>query len=450
MGALGNSNQTLIRHDFKRAVYRALLSEFPADVVREYFASVPMEIGGKRLPESELFELLWKPKAKIPIHWDIATDNELEPFVIRKGKAFHEIMRKILWLNDNATVMPGKVLLTWFYPKLESLTDSLDSRDICFALLTLHNEKWIPGLYHRRVKKWSDGDWVHSVVVFILDRGHKEYADWDLEAIGGPQIMALPCALGMPPLEKFGMLADTRLPERIVWRAEDRPSWNGDSLEIHGERYGRRARFQGFCAGAGLDLSKFDPPDAEVIEVSRDYFCPIRRRVVLHAGCVYAAPFFIHTTSHRKIRHQGKTLLANLIGHLEREEETEEDLLACRHESLMAGLAGRPRPEHPAQYRYFTADESLTLNGRYFTKGIPAKIMKGLLEAYINEGKREFEYRDFKRRFEISLGQKNANFEVRFGRLSEKLAAEPGGLRIEKTGRGRFRLVVTGTVELRY
>ncbi|MBW8888521.1 MAG: hypothetical protein JF616_12260, partial [Fibrobacteres bacterium] len=232
MGSLGNTNRTLIRHDFKRALYRALLSEFPPEIVREYFALVPLEIGGRRIPEPELFELLWKPKAKIPIYWDIATDNEFEPFAIRMGKDFSHLMGKVLWLNNNATVMPGKVLLSWFYPKLESLADRLDSRDICFALLTLHNENWIPGLYHRRVKKWMEGEWVHSVVVFILDRGHMEYVDWDMEAIGGPQVMALPCALGMPPLEKFGMLADTRLPDRIIWRPEDRPAWNGSSLDI--------------------------------------------------------------------------------------------------------------------------------------------------------------------------------------------------------------------------
>jgi hypothetical protein len=70
--------------------------------------------------------------------------------------------------------------------------------------------------------------------------------------------------------------------------------------------------------------------------------------------------------------------------------------------------------------------------------------MKSLLEAYARTGKQEFEYRDFKRDFEISLGQKNPNFEVRFYRLVEKLRVESQGVRIEKTGRGRFRFSVDG------
>lgn len=338
--------------------------------------------------------------------------------------------------------MPGKVLLGWFYPKLESLSRALDSRDICFTLLSLHNENWIPGLLHRRIKKWTEGDWVHSVVVFISDRTHQEYVDWDLEAIGGPQVMSLPCVLGMPAMEKFGMLADTRHPEAIVWRPEDSPSWSGDILWIGGEAYGKMASFLEFARRVEVDLAKFDPPDLAVAEMTRDYFCPIRKRVVLHAGCVYGAPFFVHSVSHRKIRHHKGALMETMIGDLVREEEMPADELLARHQALMASLTGK------AEYRWYPEDESLTLNDRHFTKGVPAKILKGLLEDYLKAGKREFEYRDFKRRFEISLGQKNSNFEVRFTRLAEKLDAEPGGLRIEKTGRGRFRLLVTGDLAL--
>ena len=100
MGVLGNSNRTLIRHDFKRALYRALLSEFLPGKMREYFSLVPLEIDGKTFTESELFELLWKPKGLIPIWWDVATDNVLERFLIEEGKTVASIMKKVLWLNN--------------------------------------------------------------------------------------------------------------------------------------------------------------------------------------------------------------------------------------------------------------------------------------------------------------------------------------------------------------
>lgn len=65
-GTFGNSNQTLIRHDFKRALYRALLSEFTIPEVVEFFQKVPLVIQGRTYPLCELFALLWKEKVKLP------------------------------------------------------------------------------------------------------------------------------------------------------------------------------------------------------------------------------------------------------------------------------------------------------------------------------------------------------------------------------------------------
>jgi hypothetical protein len=157
---------------------------------------------------------------------------------------------------------------------------------------------------------------------------------------------------------------------------------------------------------------------------------------------VYGAPFYLHTVEHRKLKHLTKVLLSSIIADLVREDEVRKDDLEAKHLALLASLSGT------LELRYFPADESLTLNGNHFTKGIPAKILKYLVEAYLQEGRRDFEYRDLKRRFEITLGQKNSNFEVRFYRLIEKLESEPIGMRIEKTGRGRFRLVVSSTLKL--
>lgn len=43
--------------------------------------------------------------------------------------------------------------------------------------------------------------------------------------------------------------------------------------------------------------------------------------------------------------------------------------------------------------------------------------------------------------------QKDANFEVRFTRLAEKLKSECPAVTLEKTGRGKFTLIVNGIIE---
>ncbi|MDQ3002056.1 MAG: hypothetical protein M3Y08_12455 [Fibrobacterota bacterium] len=56
----------------------------------------------------------------------------------------------------------------------------------------------------------------------------------------------------------------------------------------------------------------------------------------------------------------------------------------------------------------------------------------------ITEGKCESEYRDLKRKFEITLVQKNSNFEVRFYRLVDKLDSEPIGCALRRPGEDDF------------
>lgn len=442
MGVLGNTKTDLIRHDYKRACYRAMLSDFSEAEVKEYFTSIPLAISGKEIKGKDLFNLLWSDKAQVPICWDLAMDNALEKFCVLKGKNPVEILNKVLWLNNQSTYIPGKVLLTWFYPKLESLFDSVDSRDMVFPLVTLFTENYLPGYLHRRIKKWEEGDWIKSIQVFISDPEFGEYLEWDYEFIAGPQIIHGPGMMGMPPFEKFGMLADTRLPERIVWEESDLPICEDGRMLIRGEVVALRTSFAGFCAKREIDLSRFNPPDLDVWEMSVDYHCPCRNRITLHRGCVYGAPLFLNTVEHRRIALQNRAVLANFVADIAR-EEIDTDALMSKHRDLLASFAG------PSAFVYHTSDESLTLNGSYFTKGIPAKIMKSLMESYTSIGKQDFEYREFKRDFEISMGQKNANFEVRFYRLVDKLKADSQGVRIEKTGRGRFRLTVDGEFSYR-
>jgi hypothetical protein len=436
-------NTSLIRHDYKRACYRAMLSEFTPEDVVEFFHTLPMILDGRRIQGPELFQLLWREKEKIPIYWEVITDNLIEPFLIRKGRDVQTVLRKILWLNNQSTYIPGKVLLTWFYPKLESLFNSVDTRDMVFALIALFTENYLPKHIHRRIKRWEEGEWVHSIQVFISDIDFREVIDWDYDLIAGPQILNGPVMFGLLPFEGFGMISDTRSPGAILWDKSLTVTLNHGVFALDGNAYGKLSSFQRFCSEKELDLSKYQPPDSEIVVMEKDYYCPQRKRIVLHKDCAYGAPVFLNWVTHRKLKVQGKAILSSFIGDIEREENLQDKELEKAHQAVLNLSAGR------AEFTYHEADESITLSGQHFTKGVPAKILKFLLESHVSQGKSEFEYRELKRLFEITQGQKNSNFEVRFYRLIEKLESETAGLRIEKTGRGRFRLVLTGKLEFK-
>ena len=86
---LGTSCRLLMRHDFKRAFYRAMQAGFAPEVVKDFFSRIPLVIGDKTFRLKELL---------------------------------------------------AKVLLTWLYPKMESLFSSVDTRDARIRLITLFNE----------------------------------------------------------------------------------------------------------------------------------------------------------------------------------------------------------------------------------------------------------------------------------------------------------------------
>jgi len=432
----------LIRHDYKKACYRALLSEFEPREITEYFETVPLVIDGRTIKGPELYKLLWSEKGKITTGWDYGTDNHLERFLLEKGREPNKVMAKMLWLNNQSTHIPGKVLMTWFYPKLESFFDSIDTRDMVFSIIAIFTESWLPGHVHRRVKRWEDGEWIKSVLVFIADTSFEDILDWDYEFIGGPQVLNAPVMVGLPLFEAFGMIADSRRPESVLWESDADPRLEEGIFTIRGQVYGRQASFHAFCADREIDISKYAPPDFPVVVMDRDYVCPIRKRIVLYAGAAYGAPLYLAWVSHRKLKMERKGgLFDHLIKDIEREELVQKDALESRHQAMLAYAAGK------ASFVYHATDESITLNGEHFTKNVPAKILKYLLETHQREGKAEFEYRELKRQFEISLGQKNANFEVRFTRLAEKLKSECPTVAVEKTGRGKFALIVSGVLE---
>ncbi len=438
----GPSTECLVRHDYKCAVYRALLSEFSPHIVREYFEKVPLTIDGQEVRGKSLYELLWKKKAMVPISWEVQTDNHLEEFLLSNGRTPKDMMGKILRVSGGSAPIPGKVVLSWFYPKVEALINRLDTRDICFGLISLVTENWLPGRIHRRVRRREIDGWIENLLVFIDDKQHRYFLNWDYEFIAGPQVVEAPAKLGMPPFEHFGMLADTRPPDRIARCGGGFPEQNGESFRIDDGSWGRIDSFASFCRSLELDLSQFNPPDVEVWVAERDYYCPFRKRIVLHQGCAYGAPFFISRTEHRKLNARKDDILGTLISDFDREEqEDESDALADKHRALLETL------EESALFVFHADDESLSLNGRHFVKGIPAKIMRSLLLAHLQDGRTDFEYRDFKRDADISLGQKNSNFEVRLYRLMEKLAEQGTCVRLEKTGRGTFSLRVTGVVK---
>ncbi len=113
--------------------------------------------------------------------------------------------------------------------------------------------------------------------------------------------------------------------------------------------------------------------------------------------------------------------------------------------SLASGLPGTGPATH---VRFFAVDGSTFLDGDYVIKGVAGRLLWSLLRQYDTEGRTEFTNREMRLDPALDLPPFRDNFESRLILLKRRLDERNATVRIEKTSRGCFRLVVEGPLAL--
>ncbi|MBB3176728.1 GAF domain-containing protein [Variovorax sp. Sphag1AA] len=102
----------------------------------------------------------------------------------------------------------------------------------------------------------------------------------------------------------------------------------------------------------------------------------------------------------------------------------------------------------PLPVRHYLANNSVFVADSYLIKGVAGAILGKLLREYSEQGRTEFTNRELRLDPSIRLPDLADNLEARLVLLQRRLAENSPHLRIEKTGRGRFRLRVERPVTL--
>jgi len=111
-------------------------------------------------------------------------------------------------------------------------------------------------------------------------------------------------------------------------------------------------------------------------------------------------------------------------------------------EEAPAAARAAPPGGTPVPIRHYAADGSVFIGDDYLIKGVAGAIFCKLLRDYARVQRTEFSNRELRLDASIRLPDVSDNLEARLILLSRRLAERCEFLRIEKTGRGRFRLVV--------
>ncbi|MCX7893896.1 MAG: GAF domain-containing protein [Burkholderiales bacterium] len=156
---------------------------------------------------------------------------------------------------------------------------------------------------------------------------------------------------------------------------------------------------------------------------------------------------FVESPEDRRFRYDDEDALVALAGelgaaiHALQADEREE-------EAPRAGSAPAPVAGPPVVVRRYAANDSVFLGEDYLIKGVAGAIFWKLLRDYANEGRTEFSNRELRLDASLRLPDIHDNLEARLVLLARRLEERSAAMRIEKTGRGRFRLCVHRPVQL--
>jgi adenylate cyclase len=142
------------------------------------------------------------------------------------------------------------------------------------------------------------------------------------------------------------------------------------------------------------------------------------------------------------------TIVGALVGNaieVERSREAVDDTPAPRA-SLPNTEAHAPTPA--THVRFFGVDGSTFLDGDYLIKGVAGRILWSLLGHYSRDGRVEFTNKEVRLDPSLELPDFRDNLDSRLLLLKRRLDERSAPIRIEKTGRGRFRLIVHTALRL--
>ncbi|MDO8449235.1 MAG: GAF domain-containing protein [Rhodoferax sp.] len=117
-------------------------------------------------------------------------------------------------------------------------------------------------------------------------------------------------------------------------------------------------------------------------------------------------------------------------------------------ETVAAEPSAPPALGSALQVRHYRANDSIFIGDDYLIKGVAGAIFWKLVRNYTEQGRTAFSNRELRLDPDLGLPDVTDNLEARLLLLQRRLKEHGPMVRIEKTGRGRFQLMVQRPLEL--
>ncbi|TXT35772.1 MAG: putative GAF sensor protein, partial [Comamonadaceae bacterium] len=167
---------------------------------------------------------------------------------------------------------------------------------------------------------------------------------------------------------------------------------------------------------------------------------------VLSAGNLLGV-LFVESPLDLQFSFEDEDVLVAVAGHL----GAAIQLMQSATEAAQAELPPTPTPTPsgtPLQVRHFRTNDSIFINETYLIKGVAGAIFWKLVSDYVQQGRTEFSNRELRLDPALGLPDVTDNLDARLLLLQRRLVEHGAQIQTQKTGRGRFRLLVQRPLEL--
>jgi hypothetical protein len=171
--------------------------------------------------------------------------------------------------------------------------------------------------------------------------------------------------------------------------------------------------------------------------------------VPIAPGNCLAGVLFVESTEDRRFGYEDEDALvtvAALLGAAMR--NLQETAAEASDDAATRATGSAPVAGAPVTIRHYAANDSVFVDDDYLIKGVAGAIFWKLVGDYVREGRTEFSNRELRLDPSIRLPDLSDNLEARLVLLQRRLSEHCAVARIEKTGRGRFRLCIERPVQL--
>jgi hypothetical protein len=427
-------------------LYACFLLHVPAREIRSFFAESPLTMDGRTLGEAELLRHIWNENALSPVRWNFGLVKRIEPFLLANDVSILNLFEWGYQALGRGTSFPPRHILWTFQKLLHWLYRGMDPRELLFRHMRAITAKAHPGMYQVPIKRYTVGHNRHCVFAFYPGKPDDIHTipAWEVAVFVMARLKFSPTRFGAAPFDGWQMIAERQTVHELA-EPDCKPEIRDGTLYLNREPYGSVGTFNDILRRDALKLPRDLPvADRPVVIMNHDWFCPRRRRIVLHQGCAYGAPIYLYRMWYDLATRQTRepledVLQENLAGPNALWREAER-----RHLALLAAIEG----EAALTFVFDSGSQEVHLGTTVLARSANALLLRRLLSEHCLRGHTLFERKEFIYDREICPDRKRPNLEIRMTRLQSALAQHCPAVSISKAGRGRYALQVTATIRI--